>query len=430
LNGFSSSRRDFLKTLGATSAWAGLGHFPTAASIPKGEPGRKKIALLATEVRKHSHGQHFIDRFLEGYGWEGRHYHPAVDLVSLYIDQFPKNDLSRDRARRHRVKIYPSIREALTLGGKELAVDGVVIIAEHGKYARTLRGQTLYPRYQFFKEIVRVFEQSGRAVPVFNDKHLSTDWDECVEMIEDSRRLGFAFLAGSSLPVTWRIPSVDVPFNAPLKESVCVCYGGADSYDIHGLETAQCMSERREGGERGVRSIHAVRGEKVWRMLAAREATQALFLAALSQSHTVRGPAGYGFAWPNFTWFSRACPDPIAYFIEHRDGFRTSMFLLNGLVSDFTYAGRIEGEGILACQMHLPMPTRISTTADFFNPLVYHIEQTILTGQASYPAERTLLTSGMTLFAVASLHRGQVALETPELEVAYRATEHSTYWRA
>jgi hypothetical protein len=52
-----------------------------------------------------------------------------------------------------------------------LDVDGVIIIAEHGDYPRNDKGQKRYPRYDFFKEMVKVFESSGRSVPVFNDKH-------------------------------------------------------------------------------------------------------------------------------------------------------------------------------------------------------------------------------------------------------------------
>src|ERR1043166_299215 len=188
--------------------------------------GRKKIAILATEVRKLSHPQHFIDRFLEGYGWQGSHHRPPMDLAALYVDQFPDNDLSRERARRHRVKLYPTVSEALTLGGAKLAVDGVLIVGEHGFYPKNEKGQTLYPRHPLFQEIVQVFKASGRSVPVFNDKHLSTNWSECLAMVRAAKDLGFPFMAGSSLPVTWRIPSIEMPWQTPLSESVCVCYGG------------------------------------------------------------------------------------------------------------------------------------------------------------------------------------------------------------
>ena len=70
-------------------------------------------------------------------------------------------------------------------------------------------------------------------------------------MYDTSRELGFPFMAGSSLPVTWRTPSVEMPLGRAHREAMCVCYGGVDSYDFHGLETIQCMVERRRGGRRG-----------------------------------------------------------------------------------------------------------------------------------------------------------------------------------
>src|SRR5688572_5061850 len=208
------SRRKFIGGSAALALAAGCVSRRPRSSVVK------RVAILATVVRKMSHAQHFIDRFLEGYGWKGRHHYPEVKLASIYVDQFPEEDLARDRSRRHSVPIYPSIEEALTLGGSKLDVDGVIIIGEHGKYPKNEKGQTLYPRYKWFKQIVQVFEDSGRAVPVFNDKHLSTDWNECVEMVDLAKRLDFAFLAGSSLPVTWRMPATELPYNVPLAASV------------------------------------------------------------------------------------------------------------------------------------------------------------------------------------------------------------------
>lgn len=103
--------------------------------------------------------------------------------------------------------------------------------------------------------------------------------------------------------------------------------------------------------------------------------------------------------------------------------------MLNGLVLDFTYAGLYGNGKMTSCQMHLPMPPRQTTTADFFNPLSHRIEETILSGHAVYPPERTLLTSGMTLFGVESLFRGEVRLNTPELKVRYQVDPMSSFWR-
>jgi hypothetical protein len=226
------------------------------------------------------------------------------------------------------------------------------------------------------------------------------------------------------------MPELELPYNVPLQASACICYGGVDSYDFHGLETAQCMSERRKGGEAGIKSMQALRGDAVWKRLDENEETRRLFLAALSRSETRRAPEGSTFAPPTIDLAKTLARDPVGYFFTHNDGFRTAMFLMNGLVTDFTYAGLRKDNGkIQNCIMYLPMPGATATTANFFNPLCHHIERTILNERAPYPIERTLLTSGMTLFGVESLHRGQIELPTPELQsVKYRAPRESTFW--
>ncbi len=418
------NRRTFLAGAAAASASVLTSNVRSAQAQPK------RIAFLGTEVRVHSHAQHFLDRMTLGYGWGGKWQKPRLEVASVFIDQFPAKDLARDRLKRHDLKLFPTIAEALTLGGNRLAVDGVVIIAEHGNYPENEKKQRLYPRFEWFKEVVKVFEASGRAVPVFNDKHLSTTWERCKGMVDDAKRLEFPFLAGSSLPVTWRLPSVDVPHGAPLLESVCVCYGGVDSYDFHGLETAQCMSERRKGGEVGIKSVHALRGEKMWEHLATddRKNTRRLLAAALSRSHTLPVKEGYVEEPISVEWARRVLPEMLAYFIEHRDGFRTAMFLTN--IQDFNYAGlRGDNDEIISCQMYLPMPLTSATTADFFNPLVRHIETMVLENRAPYPVERTLLTSGMTLGGVDSIHNGYSLVKTPEMEVVYQPPKESMFWR-
>jgi hypothetical protein len=416
------TRRTFLNVAAATAATAAT----NAVAIAPGAR-RKKIALIGTVVHKNSHAQHFVDRLALGYPWAGAWHLPAADLVSLYLAQFPENDLGRSRAKRYHIPIYPSIAEALTLGTGKLAVDGVVIIAEQGDYPENEKGQQLYPRYEFFKEAVKVFEASGRSVPVFNDKHLSTDWKKCTDMVADSKRLGFPFLAGSSLPVTRRLPAIDLPWGTPLTESVCAGYGPVERYDFHGLETAQCMSERRRGGETGIRSVQALTGAKMWEHVAGFEKTQRLLAAALCRSHTLP-VEGYPTEALSFDWARRTFPEAYAYFIEHRDGFRTTLFMLP--LRDFNYAG-LNGETgeITSCQMYLPMPGTSATTADFFNPLIHHIENMVQDGRAPYPVERTLLTSGMLMAAMESRYRDGAIVETPQMEVRYEAPKESLFWR-
>lgn len=393
---------------------------------------RPKIAAIVTEYRKFSHAQHIVDRFLEGYGWEGRHHRPAMDLVSLYVHQTPENDLSRERAARFpSMTIYPTVADALTLGESDLAVDGVLLIGEHGDYPKNAKGQKLYPRYELFREIVAVYRTTGKSAPVFNDKHLSWRWDWAIEMVETARQMGFALMAGSSLPVTWRIPSVDLPWQAGVEEAVCLAYGGVDSYDFHALETLQCMVERRRGGETGVKWLQAYRGEQFWEAHAAGIWSRDLFEAALSRSHTLTpARAGFNNIFPTRDEMAELVKDPIAYVYEHEDGLRCSMILLNGLIQDFNFAARLAGrETPFSTQMYLPMPPTRTTLANFFSPLVNHIEQLFLTGRSPYPVERTLLTTGLVEAGVDSLGQGQQRIATPHLAVRYTPDAASTFWR-
>jgi hypothetical protein len=410
-----------------------------AHDVEASVPGRPRIAAVVTEYRKKDHGQGIVDRFLEGYGWQGRHHRPAVDIVSLYVDQKRPGDLSHERTLRHPgLTVYPTIAEALTRGQGTLAVDGVIIIGEHGRYPRNARGQTLYPRYEFFQQVIEVFKRSRRSVPVFNDKHLSWRWDWAKTMVDTSRDMGFPFLAGSSLPVTWRIPSVEVPWGAEIEEAVCLGYGGIDSYDFHGLETLQCMVERRRGGESGVAAVQALRGDAVWKALAADNwsrggCSRELFETCLCRSFTLSSPRpGYGNVFPELKQLPSLVADPAMYRIEYADGLRATLLMLSGLVADFTVAVHDKSQSDpLSTQMYLPGLREGQTLPNFFSALAHHIETMFLTGKAPYPVERTLLTTGILAAAIDSLAQQQTRIETPHLRsVHYQAPRESTFMRS
>src|SRR6266571_6417905 len=390
------SRRKFL---------AGLAAAP-AILRAQGRPARPKLAAICTAYFKYSHSQHIVDRFLEGYGWNGTHHHPSMEL-------------------------YPTIPEALTLGGSKLAVDGVILIGEHGQYPKNEKGQTQYPRYPFFQEIVKVFRSSGRSVPVFNDKHLSWNWDWAREMYDTSWSMGFPFMAGSSLPVTWRTPSLEMPLGSRVREAMCVCHGGVDSYDFHGLETIQCMVERRRGGESGVKWLQAYRGDKFWQAHQEGVWPKDLMEAALCRSHTLRpSREGFNHNFPSEDDMRRLVRNPAAYRYEHTDGLKCTMLLMSGLIEDFNFAAHIEGRPeIFSTQMYLPMPPARTSLANFFSPMVNNFEKMYLTGKATYPVERTLLTTGLTAAGVESLYRNQVRYDTPHLAVEYQPTRESAFWR-
>ncbi len=428
------SRRTVLAGVPAAAALTLAMGRTAQAAAPKHRP---RVAALVTEFRKLSHGEVILDRFLEGFGWEGEHHRPAVDLVSIYMDQFPAGDLSREREARYapRLKIYPSIAAALRCGGDKLAVDGVVIIGEHGNYKQNEKGQTLYPRYEFFQQTVDVFRRDGRTAPVFNDKHLSWNWEWAKEMVDTAANIGFPFMAGSSVPITWRIPAVEMPLDADVEEVMAIGPGGVDSYDFHALETIQVFVERRRGGEQGVKWVEALRGDAVWRAMKSGGWTSGgwdprLLEACLCRSHEL-APAREGFnhVYPTPEDMARIVPDPVVYRFEYTDGLQATMLLLSPLVGDIMFAARLKGQDdLLSTQMYLGGGH--DTQPHNFDALVWYIEQFIITGKVPYPRERTLLATGLVAAGMDSLAQGGKRLETPHLAIRYRPPAQSMFRRA
>ena len=423
-----ASRRDFLTSVAAGLSCAASG-LPALAAPAAQRP--KRLAIVTTEWRSHSHAWHMAERFLNGYPVKGRWHRPPLEVVSTYVDQTPEKDLSRDRAKEFGFTIYPTVAETLRCGGKQLAVDAVLLIGEHGNYPKNELGQTQYPRYELFKQITDVYRADGRAVPVFNDKHLSWKWEWAQEMVALSRELKFPFLAGSSLPVTWRMPAVEMPSGADVQEVMSVAMGGVDSYDFHALEVIQCMAERRRGGETGVKAVQALRGDAVWAAMekptwAAGGWDPTLFAACLARSHTLAQPPNGSHRYPTPAQMRAFVKDPVAYRIEYVDGLRATMFLLNGLVGDFTFAARLRGQAEpLSTLFHLPPTPNVVYSA----ALMAQAERMFVTGKAPYPIERTLLTSGILAAALQSRGADGQRLATPHLAVKYLAPQESLFWK-
>jgi hypothetical protein len=378
-----------------------------------------RVAIIATVYRYLSHAQHIGDRFLVGYPIGGRWHQPDVRVVSLYVDQKPEGDLSGERAKEFGFTVYPSIAAALRCGGPKLNVDAVLIIAEHGEYPENEKGQKLYPRFEFFEQCAQVFQEDGRSVPVYNDKHLSYSFEKAKRMVDTSRQRGFPMLAGSSLPVTWRLPDIEMPDGAHVEEAVMVGNGGTDIMGFHALEAMQCMLERRAGGETGVRSVETLEGGAVWEAGGRGRWSKALLSSALSRSDNLLGATLTDGRTQDLTAsgiLPRLVEKPLACFIEYRDGTRGTLLMLNGAVRDFTFAARLRGASRpLSTQFLLTPEPNVTYSAC----LVSKIEQMITTGHAPYPVERTLLTSGLVEACLDSAFRGHAKLETPHLDVRY-----------
>jgi hypothetical protein len=420
----SLTRRVFLQT---TTAAAGAALFGSADAEERPKP-TKKLAVVTTAYHYLSHAYHICGRFLYGYPRAGRMHYPDYAIAGMHVEQKKEGDLSVELSRKHGFTLYPDVAGALTLGGDKLAVDGVLLIGEHGDYPYNDKGQKLYPRYELFQKIIGVFRKSEKSVPVFNDKHLYYDHKKAADMVETARKFGFPLMAGSSLPVTWRRPELELPLGVEIKDALVVSRGEIEIYGIHALEALQCIVERRKTTKQGVKAVTCLEGEEVWKAGDDGVWSKEIFEAALSRSpsrnvgdprenckHYVP-PAGR----PSFP------KDAVAIVVEYQDGLKATALLLNGHVEDTTFAAKIAGEKKpVSTLFYLPPPPG----AAFLEALVVKIEDFLATGKPHCPVERTLLTGGVLDWALESRVRKHKRLETVDLAVEYEPPRDSGFMR-
>ncbi|MDQ6707713.1 MAG: hypothetical protein M3Z85_17265 [Acidobacteriota bacterium] len=384
----------------------------TASAIAKAPNTRKKIAAITSAYFLRSHSDDIVTRELEGYWIGDRFYDPPVAIASLYQDQIHPADVGKKLAMAYGVPIRKSISDALTLGSGKLAVDGVIVVAEHGDYPFNDKQQQLYPRFEFYSQVVDVFRASGRAVPVYCDKHLSYDWTKAKRMYNWSRELKFLLMAGSSVSVSFRRPELDVPRGADMHEALSVGSGWVtDGGIFHNLEVLQCFAERRRGGETGVRAVQHLQGDAVWEAAGRGLWSKDLMTAALARAERP------GKIKPE------DAKNPVLCVIEYNDGFRGAALMLPGVVNEYLFALRMKGEkqarGTL---LYLP-----PENSNNFSVLVNAMNQMFTTGRPPYPVERTLLTTGALSFLMESAYRNHARIETPMLRIVYQAPENSYY---
>lgn len=365
----------------------------TAGPIP--------IAAVITEWRKNSHADVTLARLLEPEAWG--HAKPfRLRLAAVYADQFPENDLCRTLCAKHGVPIFPSVIGAVGVGTRGVPVDGVLLIGEHGDYATIPKGQRLYPRRRLFDEVVHAFRMLGRRVPVFSDKHLSYDWLFARWMYDLARHEGFRLMAGSSIPVAWRAPALELPLGAELQEALGLGYSDRDAYGFHTLEGLQCMVERRPGGETGVASVRCVSGDEVWERLSDGTAARTLLaaIAAARRQSSTRGPD------------ARRLPSDTLFLIEYADGLKATVAMLDSVGECFGFAALRRG---LDHPEATVFDLQNGHPFGHFGHLVRAAEHMMATGRPAYPVERTLLTTGMLSALLQSRAEGGTTIPTPHL---------------
>ena len=362
-----------------------------------------RVAAIVTIYHPKSHADVIVTKYLKGMSTDEGFLSPEIEVVSMYLDHALENDIGVDLAKQHDLPIYPSIRSALHAGEKELNVDAVLLIGEHGDYPWNERGRHMYPRKYFFEQIAGVFAESGRSVPVFNDKHFAYDYNDANWMWKRSKELNIPLMAGSSLPLCWRNPYVEYDKGTNIEEALSIGYGGIEAYGYHAIETLQCMVERRNGGETGVASVQCLEGDEVWR--AGEDGRWPKDLANAALDSIVKKTDGS---------MEENVKDPAVFLIEYKDGLKATTLMVSGHVQDFAYAARVDGQ-VQGVEFYLQNEGPFA----HFSYLCQNIQKFFKEGKAPYPPERTLLTTGIIDSLMNSRHENHRRIQTPFLDISY-----------
>ena len=365
-----------------------------------GKAVKKKIAAIVTSYFPKSHADMVISKFLHGFPTDDGLLPPRMEIASMHIAQVHEDDIGHQLAHQYAIPLYESIRETLTLGGEDLAVDAVLLIGEHGDYPKTELGQEMTPRRHMFEQITAVLINAKRPIPIYNDKHLSYRWDHATFMYETAVERKIPFWAASALPVIWRNPNFEHALGEPIDQALVIGFHMVERYGFHALEVLQSQVERRRGGETGVRSVQCLYGDDVWQ--AARDGRWSMELANQAMEKIVDGP---GHLEP------AKVKDPHVFLIEYVDGLQATILMLgDGYVRKHAYAEQT-GQVVNALEYHIDKKSIHSA----FGYLGRNIENFLLSGTLPNPVERTYLVTGVLEAAMISRgHQGK-RVETPHL---------------
>ncbi|MDB5389201.1 MAG: hypothetical protein JWM11_4847 [Planctomycetaceae bacterium] len=415
----SIPRREFLAVTGAVAVSSATGR-----GLSFEAARRPKVAAIFTELRHRSHAYNILMNLMGTCLFRGKRVDPGVDVVAWYADQFPANDMAREASKRLSVPMFDTIDKALCLGGKNLAVDAVLLIGEHGEYPTNELGQKMYPRKEFFDQIVKTMQRSQRFVPIFNDKHLSYRWDWAKQMYDEAQRLGIPLMAGSSVPLAERRPPTEVPGDARVIEAVAIHGGGREVYDFHGLEVLQSMIEARRGGETGISRVEFLadaayekaKQEGRWSIdLATAAMTAERDSGMKRQDRPVAGIGGTPTTKPE---------GDHALLVTYKDGTRGAVLKVGSSSDRWNFACRLENQAE-------PLATAFYNgpwgNLNLFSALSHAIAHFFRTGKSPSPVERTLLCSGALDAAMHSYQANGKPVTTPELEFGYRSQDFRAF---
>lgn len=359
----------------------------------------RKIAFLLEEFSKPSPAQQLLDRFLMGYPRDGAMQKPPCEEGSVYITLGTNEPDFEKRTDDFELSISPNAAAAVE------EADAVVVVSRR-------------PGAMANERLLQIaLERAPAGSACFVHGALSNTLERGREFLELARSRQISLLAGTPLCVTWRLPEVDVPRGTPLIEALIVVQGASPGAELHALEGLLPVIERRRGGESGVHSVQFVEGNDFWRAGEKRLWSWPLLAAAISRSHTPQGDPvldGRTQDLVGLGLVQKLARHPRGWLLEHRDGLRSALLVLDGVIADFNFAVRARDGDIAAQLFRAPPPAE-----HHFSRLAAAMEDFFRKGSSPWPIERNLLIVGLLETFRKPASRSGKRIETPGLNIGY-----------
>jgi hypothetical protein len=251
-------------------------------------------------------------------------------------------------------------------------------------------------------------EQAPQGTAIFVHGALANALERGRALLKQARARHIDLLAGTPQCVTWRLPEVEVPNGATLDEALIVVQTNPLSNqasppspspmlgraELDGLEGLLPVIERRQGGETGVRSIRFIEGNALWRAGDKGAWSWPLLAAALSRSDSPQGDAPVDGRTQDLVGLGlvpKLARNPRGWLLEHRDGLRSAILVLDGVVADSNFAVRVRNGGVISAQLFRAPPP----IEQHFSKLAATVEDFFRSGKSPWPVERNLLIAGL-----------------------------------
>lgn len=329
----------------------------------------RKIAFVCEEFSVKGNSQQLLDRFLIGYPRDGEFHRCGAEVHAWAGPGVDEAEVGR-RVADQSLHRHGTVQEAA--GG----ADGIVFVPGHVQNAGPLK---------------KCIEAAREGAAVFVYGAIAGDAGAAKEIVSLAGANKVALASGTSPAVTWRLPEVDVSAGAPVRRALIVVQGESPMAELYGLDGLLPVLERRAKGERGVRSVRGVKGEAVW---TEEVLPRRLLEAAISRSDSPQGDpvkdgrtqdlVGLGLA-------PKLAKNPRAWVMEHTDGVRSTIAVLDGVVADFNFAVELGDGKIVSAQVYRPPgPQRHE-----FSRVAEVIEKFFASGKAPWLVRRSVLTAGL-----------------------------------